>query len=71
MIFSLLAFETIPFNGCSETVCVDFQTYEIYTIPFAILGLLFGGICLKHSIKTVNLKNLNSYSSKDVGKVDE
>ena len=66
--FSFLTFETIPFNGCSETVCVDFQTYELYTIPFAILAVVFCLLCLIRLIKSVNLQDVDS--SKDIGSID-
>ena len=70
IIFSFLTFETIPFNGCSETICVDFQTYELYTLPCAILAIVFCLLCLFRLIKTVNFKNINSYNSKDIGNID-
>ena len=69
-------YESLPRNGCfpvtgagsgsQSIICSDFQSFQLITILWFVLALLFALLALFRAFKKATLQTLNSYNSKDL-----
>jgi hypothetical protein len=76
LFFTYGAYVSSPRNGCylvskaGPEICIDFQGFELITILYFVIALLFAILALLRVLKKVNLTSLNTYNAKDLSNHD-
>jgi hypothetical protein len=78
LFFTYGTYVSLPRNGCYPVpvskgggeICTDFQGFEVITILYFTVALLFAILALLRVLKKVNLVNPNTYNAKDLSNHD-